>query len=99
MFFIGMIGVFFKEESIVVKWGSCLLVVEMFWLLWMNLNYLLGGDEIDKIMLVIFSIFGEGKSFIIINLGMFEAFVGKKIILFGFDFRKLKLVCYLIGEI
>lgn len=50
-------------------------------------------------IMVIFSVSGEGKIFIIINLGMSFVLIGKKVILFGFDFCKFKLSSYLIGKI
>jgi capsular exopolysaccharide synthesis family protein len=66
----------------------------MFRLLRTNLLFIL-GDPSQKVINVLSSIGGEGKTFICINLAMSLALLDKKVLIIGLDVRKPKLGDYI----
>jgi capsular exopolysaccharide synthesis family protein len=66
----------------------------MFRLLRTNLLFIL-GDPGQKVINVLSSIGGEGKTFICINLAMSLALLDKKVLIIGLDVRKPKLAEYI----
>ena len=90
----GRIGLGKGKKNIVVKYGSRSAINEMFRLLRTNLNFI-NNNKPSQIMMVTSSISGEGKTFIVSNLGITLSLAGKKVILLGMDLRKPKLGTYL----
>jgi capsular exopolysaccharide synthesis family protein len=67
---------------------------EMFRLLRTNLLFVLNTPD-KKVINVVSSIGGEGKTFITINLGIILALLNKKVLMIGLDLRKPKIGNYL----
>jgi len=88
-----ILGEIAKSEqtgNIIIRENSTNRFTEMFRLLRTNLLFVL-GDPGQKVINVISSIGGEGKSFMCINLAMSLALLDKKILIIGLDVRKPKL--------
>jgi len=83
-----------QNGNIIIRENSTNRFTEMFRLLRTNLLFVL-GDPGQKVINVVSSIGGEGKSFISINLAMSLALLDKKILIIGLDVRKPKLGEYL----
>jgi len=92
-----VLGEIAKSEqtgNIIIRENSTNRFTEMFRLLRTNLLFVL-GDPGQKVINVVSSIGGEGKSFICINLAMSLALLDKKILIIGLDVRKPKLGEYI----
>jgi len=92
-----ILGEIAKSEqtgNIIIRENSTNRFTEMFRLLRTNLLFVL-GDPGQKVINVISSIGGEGKSFMCINLAMSLALLDKKILIIGLDVRKPKLGDYI----
>lgn len=79
-----------SKSTIVIAEGKRSFIAEQFRQLRTSLGYM-HIDETHKRILVTSSISGEGKSFIVINLGISLALMGKKVVLLELDLRKPKL--------
>jgi capsular exopolysaccharide synthesis family protein len=66
----------------------------MFRLIRANLLFILNGED-KKVINIVSSIAGEGKTFTCINLGMILSLLDKKVLIIGLDIRKPKLAQYL----
>jgi len=92
-----ILGEIAKSEqtgNIVIRENSTNRFTEMFRLLRTNLLFIL-GDPGQKVINVLSSIGGEGKTFICINLAMSLALLDKKVLIIGLDVRKPKLAEYI----
>ena len=78
------------EKALVVQENNNDMMEEAFRGLRTNLRFVLDGDE--KVIAGTSCIPGEGKTFIITNLAMSLALMGKKVIIVGLDIRKPRLV-------
>jgi tyrosine-protein kinase Etk/Wzc len=85
-----------KEEqgNIVIREGSKDEFAEMFRLLRTNLMFVLNTPS-KKVINVVSSIGGEGKTFITINLAISLALLHKKVLIVSLDLRKPKLSDYI----
>jgi tyrosine-protein kinase Etk/Wzc len=83
-----------KTGNIIIHENSTNRFTEMFRLLRTNLLFILGDPE-QKVINVVSSIGGEGKTFICINLAISLALLDKKVLIIGLDVRKPKLGEYL----
>jgi len=83
-----------QSGNIVIRENSTNRFTEMFRLLRTNLLFIL-GDPGQKVINVLSSIGGEGKTFICINLAMSLALLDKKVLIIGLDVRKPKLGEYI----
>lgn len=79
-----------KPESIVVRAGSRTAIDEMFRLLRTNLSFV-NLDKDQQTIMVTSSVSEEGKTFVVLNLGLTLAMADKKVVLLGMDMRKPKL--------
>jgi tyrosine-protein kinase Etk/Wzc len=83
-----------KVGNVMIQPNNTDTFTEMFRLLRTNLLFLL--DEPDKkVITVVSSISGEGKTFIAINLAMSLAILDKKVLVIGLDVRKPRLGEYI----
>jgi len=92
-----ILGEIAKSEqtgNIIIRENSTNRFTEMFRLLRTNLLFVLGDPGL-KVINVISSIGGEGKSFMCINLAISLALLDKKILILGLDVRKPKLGDYI----
>ena len=97
MSIVPILGEIAKSEqtgNIVIRENSTNRFTEMFRLLRTNLLFIL-GDPGQKVINVLSSIGGEGKTFICINLAMSLALLDKKVLIIGLDVRKPKLGEYI----
>ena len=97
MTIVPILGEIAKSEqtgNIIIRENSTNRFTEMFRLLRTNLLFVL-GDPGQKVINVVSSIGGEGKTFICINLAMSLALLDKKVLIIGLDVRKPKLGEYL----
>lgn len=78
------------SDVVAVKEGANDSFNEMLRLLRANLLFIIDGKE-SKVINVLSSISGEGKSFVILNLGKSLALLDKKILVIDLDIRKPKL--------
>jgi capsular exopolysaccharide synthesis family protein len=83
-----------QTGNIIIRENSTNRFTEMFRLLRTNLLFIL-GDPDQKVINVVSSIGGEGKTFICINLAMSLALLDKKVLIIGLDVRKPKLGEYI----
>lgn len=82
------------KSNVVIKENSTDSFSEMVRLLRTNLLFVL--DSTDKrVINVVSSVSGEGKTFLTINLAMSLALLDKKVLIIGLDIRKPKLTEYL----
>lgn len=86
------------RHPIVVEKGSRTAINEMFRLLRANLNFANMNKQQQTIM-VTSSISGEGKTFMVLNLGIALALSSKRVLLIGMDLRKPKLGAALGSEV
>jgi len=92
-----ILGEIAKSEqtgNIIIRENSTNRFTEMFRLLRTNLLFVLGNPE-QKVINIVSSIGGEGKTFICINLAMSLALLDKKVLIIGLDVRKPKLGEYI----
>jgi len=92
-----VLGEIAKSEqagNIIIRENSTNRFTEMFRLLRSNLMFVL-DDPNKKVINVMSSISGEGKTFICINLAMSLALLDKKVLVIGLDVRKPKLAEYI----
>ncbi|MDD3319937.1 MAG: polysaccharide biosynthesis tyrosine autokinase [Paludibacter sp.] len=82
------------NEKVVVKENSTDSFTEVVRLLRTNLLFVMDNPN-KKVINVVSSISGEGKSFVTINLAMSLALLDKKVIVIGLDTRKPKLADYM----
>ena len=78
------------ESALVVQENNNDMMEEAFRGLRTNLRFVLSGDE--KVIAGTSCIPGEGKTFVITNLAMSFALMGRKVIIVGLDIRKPRLV-------
>ncbi|MDE5899875.1 MAG: polysaccharide biosynthesis tyrosine autokinase [Muribaculaceae bacterium] len=81
-------------QSLVVRPGGSGSTAELFRLIRVNLQFILGSSD-EKVVLMTSTKSGEGKSFISINMAASMAMLGKKTLLIGMDIRKPRLAQYL----
>lgn len=79
------------KETLLVKQGSRIPIVEMFRLIRTKLHFA-AIDKENKIILVTSGISGEGKTFFSINLAASLVLTGKKVVLLELDLRNPKLL-------
>ena len=84
----------FQTGNIIIKENNTDSFTEMVRLLRTNLLFILGDPE-KKIITILSSIGGEGKTFVTINLAMSLALLNKKVLIIGLDVRKPKLGEYI----
>jgi len=97
MTIVPVLGEIAKSEqtgNIIIRENSTNRFTEMFRLLRSNLMFVL-DDPNKKVINVLSSISGEGKTFICINLAMSLALLDKKVLVIGLDVRKPKLAEYI----
>ncbi len=82
-----------QTGNIIIKDNSTNRFTEMFRLLRTNLLFVLNTPE-KKVINIVSSVGGEGKTFISINLGISLAMLNKKVIIIGLDVRKPRLAEY-----
>ena len=83
-----------QTGNIIIKDNSTNRFTEMFRLLRTNLLFVLNTPE-KKVINIVSSVGGEGKTFISINLGVSLAMLNKKVIIIGLDVRKPRLAEYI----
>ncbi|MEI8271588.1 MAG: polysaccharide biosynthesis tyrosine autokinase [Paludibacter sp.] len=83
-----------QTGNIIIQDNSTNRFTEMFRLLRANLLFVLNTPD-KKVINVVSSVGGEGKTFISINLGISLAMLSKKVLIIGLDVRKPKLAEYL----
>lgn len=83
-----------EAGNIIIRENSTNRFTEMFRLLRTNLLFVLNTPE-KKIINVVSSVGGEGKTFISINLGISLAMLNKKVLIVGLDVRKPRLAEYI----
>jgi capsular exopolysaccharide synthesis family protein len=83
-----------SKERLIIKENSTDSFTELMRLLRTNLLFVLDGIE-NKVINVVSSLGGEGKSFITINLALSLALLEKKVLIIGLDIRKPVLGEYL----
>lgn len=83
-----------QTGNIIIHENSTNRFTEMFRLLRTNLLFVLNNPD-KKVINVVSSVGGEGKTFISINLGVSLAMLNKKVLIIGLDVRKPKLAEYL----
>jgi capsular exopolysaccharide synthesis family protein len=83
-----------ETGNIIIHENSTNSFTEMFRLLRANLLFILNEPD-KKVINVVSSIAGEGKTFICINLAMSLALLDKKVLIIGLDMRKPKLGEYI----
>lgn len=81
-------------ETLVVRPGGSGSTAELFRLIRVNLQFILGNPA-EKVVLMTSTKSGEGKSFVSINMAASMAMLGKKTLLIGMDIRKPRLAQYL----
>ncbi len=82
------------QGNIIIRENSNNAFTEMFRLLRSNLLFVLSDDS-KKVINIVSSVGGEGKTFMCINLGVSLAMLGKKVLIIGLDVRKPRLANYL----
>ena len=83
-----------QPGNVIIKEHNTDSFTEMVRLLRTNLLFVMDGTE-KKVINIVSSISGEGKTFVTINLAMSLAMLDKKVLLIGLDVRKPKLADYL----
>jgi capsular exopolysaccharide synthesis family protein len=83
-----------QQGNIIIQDNSTNRFTEMFRLLRTNLLFVLNTPE-KKVINIVSSVGGEGKTFICINLGMSLAMLNKKVLIIGLDVRKPRLGEYI----
>ena len=82
------------KDKLIIQENNTDAFTELFRLLRTNLLFVLDSSD-KKVINVVSSISGEGKSFVTINLAMSLAMLDKKVLVIGLDVRKPKLASYL----
>ncbi len=82
------------NEKVIIKENSTDSFTELVRLLRTNLLFVLGTSD-KKVINIVSSVSGEGKTFVSINLAMSLAMLDKKVLIIGLDMRKPKLGEYL----
>ena len=83
-----------QAGNIIIKEKSTNRFTEMFRLLRTNLLFVLNSPD-KKVINIVSSVGGEGKTFISINMGISLAMLNKKVVIVGLDVRKPKLGEYI----
>jgi capsular exopolysaccharide synthesis family protein len=91
---LGEIPMIKKGGDLIIHENSTDSFTEMVRLLRTNLLFVLDSPE-KKVINMVSSISGEGKTFVTINLAMSLAMLDKKVLVIGLDIRKPKLAEYL----
>ena len=91
---LGEIPMIQKGENLIIQENSTNSFTELIRLLRTNLLFVLYTPEM-KVINIVSSVGGEGKSFVAINLAMSLALLDKKVLIIGLDIRKPKLAEYL----
>ena len=91
---LGEIPMIKKGGDLIIHENSTDTFTEMVRLLRTNLLFVLDSPE-KKVINMVSSISGEGKTFVTINLAMSLAMLDKKVLVIGLDIRKPKLAEYL----
>ena len=91
---LGEIPMIQKGESLIIQENSTNSFTELIRLLRTNLLFILYTPEM-KVINIVSSVGGEGKTFVAINLAMSLALLDKKVLIIGLDIRKPKLAEYL----
>lgn len=78
-------------DTIVVEKGKSTNISELFKYIRANIQSM-GGDKMNKVMLVTSTSQGEGKTFFSINLGITLSLIGKKVVILEFDLRNPNLL-------
>jgi len=82
------------KSNVVIKENSTDSFSEMVRLLRTNLLFVLDSSD-KKVINIVSSVSGEGKTFLTINLAISLALLDKKVLIIGLDIRKPKLTEYL----
>ncbi len=83
-----------QDGSVIID-NKDTISIELFNLLRTNIGFLLSSRKENQVVLVTSSVFGEGKSYVAINLANSLAKINKKVCLVGLDVRKPMLASYL----
>lgn len=83
-----------QDGKAIIKENSTDSFTELVRLLRTNLLFVLGTSD-KKVINIVSSVSGEGKTFVSINLAMSLALLDKKVLIIGLDMRKPKLGGYL----
>jgi capsular exopolysaccharide synthesis family protein len=83
-----------NDGKAIIKENSTDSFTELVRLLRTNLLFVLGTSD-KKVINIVSSVSGEGKTFVSINLAMSLALLDKKVLIIGLDMRKPKLGGYL----
>jgi len=83
-----------SKENVIIKENSTDSFTELVRLLRTNLLFVLDSAD-KKVINVVSSVSGEGKTFVTLNLAMSLALLDKKVLVMGLDVRKPKLAEYL----
>jgi len=83
-----------EKNNVIIKENSTDSFTELVRLLRTNLLFVLDSPE-KKVINIVSSVSGEGKTFVTINLAVSLALLDKKVLIVGLDVRKPKLAEYL----
>jgi tyrosine-protein kinase Etk/Wzc len=83
-----------KGDNLIIQENSTDSFTELVRLIRTNLLFILDSPE-KKVINMVSSLSGEGKTFVTINLAMSLALLDKKVLIIGLDIRKPKLGAYL----
>ena len=83
-----------QDNNVIIKENNSDSFTEMVRLLRTNLLFVLDSKD-KKVINLVSSISGEGKTFVAVNLAMSLAMLDKKVLVIGLDVRKPKLASYL----
>ena len=83
-----------QTEKVLIKENNTDSFTELVRLLRTNLLFVLESSD-KKVINIVSSLSGEGKTFVTINLAMSLALLDKKVLIIGLDLRKPKLAEYL----
>ncbi len=83
-----------KGGNVIIQENSTDSFTELVRLIRTNLLFVLDSPE-KKVINMVSSVSGEGKTFVTINLAMSLAMLDKKVLVIGLDIRKPKLAAYL----
>ncbi len=83
-----------ETSNVIIQENNTDSFTELFRLLRTNLLFVMDSSD-KKVINLVSSISGEGKTFVTINLAMSLALLDKKVLVIGLDIRKPKLADYL----